>query len=63
MSVKISYRCNTTSLFTDPIIDAAQNFLKQISPVPGLESAAFSLTMTFAVQLGEFVQILRKCWT
>ena len=43
---------------TDSIIDAAQKLVKQLSPVPGLESVACGLTMAFAVQPGEFVQIL-----
>ena len=42
----------------DSIIDAAQKLFKQISPVSGLESVPCGLTMTFAVQPGEFVQIL-----
>ena len=46
------------SWLTDSIIDAAQKLLKEISPLPGLESVACGLTMTFAVQPGEFVQIL-----
>ena len=49
---------NPTSWLTDSIIDAAQKLLKQISPVPGLESVACGLTMTFVVQPEEFVQIL-----
>ena len=49
---------NPTSWLTDSIVDAAQKLLKQISPVPGLESVACGLTMTFAVQPGDFVQIL-----
>ena len=36
----------------------AQKLLIQISPIPCLESVACGLTMTFAVQPGEFVQIL-----
>ena len=49
---------NPTSWLTDSIIDTAQKLLKEISPVPGLESVACGLTMTFAVQPGEFIQIL-----
>ena len=49
---------NPTSWLTDSIIDAAQKLVKQLSPVPGLESVACGLTMAFAVQPGEFVQIL-----
>ena len=47
-----------TSWLTDSIIDAAQKLLKEISPVPGLQSVACGLTMTFSVQPEEFVQIL-----
>ena len=49
---------NPTSWLTDSIFDAAQKLVKQLSPVPGLESVACGLTMAFAVQPGEFVQIL-----
>ena len=47
-----------TSWLTDTLIDAAQKLLKEICHTPGLESVACGLTMTFAVQPGEFVQIL-----
>ena len=46
---------NPTSWLTDSIFDAAQKLVKQLSPVPGLESVACGLTMALAVQ---FVQIL-----
>ena len=39
-------------------MDAAQTLLKDSSPVPGLESVARGLTMSFTVQPGEFIQIL-----
>ena len=48
------------SWLTDSIIDAAQKLLKEISPLPGLESVPCCLTMTFDVQPGEFVQILHS---
>ena len=53
-----SDRNRLLSWLTDSIIDAAQQLLKEISPLPGLESAACGLTMTYAVQPDEFVQIL-----
>ena len=49
---------NPTSWLTESIIDTAQKVLIQINPIPGLESIACGPTMTFAVQPGEFVQIL-----
>ena len=47
-----------TAWLTDSIIDAAQNLLKKEFPVPGLQSVGCGLTMTFAIQPGEFIQIL-----
>ena len=47
-----------TAWLTDSIIDAAQNLLKKAFPVPGLQSVSCGLTMTYAVQPGEFIQIL-----
>ena len=49
---------NPIGWLTDSIIDAAQRLLKEISPVPGLESVACGLTMSFSIQRGDFVQIL-----
>ena len=47
------------SWLTDNIIDAAQKLLKKANPaVPGLQDVGCGLTMNFAVQPGEFVQIL-----
>ena len=47
------------SWLTDNIIDAAQKLLKKVNPaVPGLQDVGCGLTMNFAVQPGEFVQIL-----
>ena len=47
-----------TAWLTDSIIDAAQNLLKKVIPVPGLESVTCGLTMTYSVQPGDFIQIL-----
>ena len=47
-----------TAWLTDSIIDAAQNLLKKVIPVPGLESVSCGLTMTYSVQPGDFIQIL-----
>ena len=47
-----------TAWLTDSIIDAAQNLLKKMVPVPGLESVSCGLTMTYSVQPGDFIQIL-----
>ena len=49
---------NPVSWLTDSIIDAVQELLKDISPVPGLESVACGLTMSYAIQRGDFVEIL-----
>ena len=49
---------NPVGWLTDSIVDAAQTLLKDSSPVPGLESVALGLTMSFTVQPGEFIQIL-----
>ena len=49
---------NPVGWLTDSIVDAAQKLLKDISPVPGLESVACGLTMSFTIQRGDFVQIL-----
>lgn len=39
---------------TDSIVNAAQNLLYDVSPVPGLEMVACGLTMSFLVQRGRF---------
>ena len=49
---------NPVGWLTDSIVDAAQTLLKDSCSVPGFESVACGLTMTFPVQPGEFVQIL-----
>ena len=47
-----------TAWLTDSIIDGAQTLLKKACPVPGLQSVSCGLTMTFAIQQGEFIQVL-----
>ena len=51
---------------TDTIIDASQQLLKKCFPhVSGFQSVCCGLTMNFAVECGEFVQVLhngRKHW-
>ena len=49
---------NPVGWLTDSIIDAAQKLLRDVSPVPGLDSVAYGLTTSFPIQHGEFVQIL-----
>ena len=56
---------NPAGWLTDSIIDAAQKLIKDVSPVPGLESVSCGLTMSFDIQRGEFIQILntgKKHW-
>ena len=38
-----------TAWLTDSIIDAAQNLLTKVYPVPGLQSVSYCLTMTFTI--------------
>ena len=46
---------------TDSIINAAQKLLKrQFSSLNGLQDVALGYVMSFAVQMGEFVQILHS---
>jgi len=40
---------------TNSIIDAAQILLKKECPLPALQSVGCGLTMTFAIQPGEFI--------
>ena len=47
-----------TAWLTDSIVDGAQSLLKKACPVPGLQSVSCGVTMTYAVQPAEFIQIL-----
>ena len=49
---------NPVIWLTDSIIDAAQKLLRDVRPVPGLESVACGLTMSFTIQCSEFIQIM-----
>ena len=44
-----------TAWLTDSIIDAAQILLKKECPVPSPQSVGCGLTMTYAIQPGEFI--------
>ena len=50
---------SSTSWLSDTIINAAQKVLKKVSPVvTGLQNVNLGLTKSFAVESGEFLQIL-----
>ena len=49
-----------TAWLNDSIITASQTLIKNMSPIPGFQSVNCGLTMTYDVQLGEFVQIVNN---